>query len=235
MAKTSLFLNDDADLEQPAYSDAEYVQGLLTDRKIQKSLYQLWESYFERYGNAVLFQAKNYKKQIVHNAYLVLWNKVRNRLIYVENGVVKNSRGVPFTSNLTTYLMGVAKKNYRELVRDTPKAPYTDEVLARGGGHEEDCLSLLDVIPAEAVVENPFLDTSAETAMRDIVAGIVAQMSVRCRQILTKYYYEEKKMDRILEELPTFSSKSALTTAKNKCMDTLKQRAREQYRKYLNA
>ncbi len=71
-------------------------------------------------------------------------------------------------------------------------------------------------------------------AMLDIVCDLVAGMSDRCGEILTKFYYEEKDLDTILEELPTIGSKNALKTKKYKCMEGLRNAAKEVYHKYLN-
>ena len=59
-------------------------------------------------------------------------------------------------------------------------------------------------------------------------------MSERCREILTKFYYEEKNLDRILIEIPSITTKEALKTRKHKCMTTLKETAYSMYKNYLN-
>ena len=53
--------------------------------------------------------------------------------------------------------------------------------------------------------------------------------------IRDRYYYEEKSLDAILQELPNFESKNALKTMKYKCMENLRKSAQEIYHRYLNS
>lgn len=94
---------------------------------------------------------------------------------------------------------------------------------------QEDDVTLLDVKEMAAVLYD-----EGDGAMLDIVCDLVAGMSDRCGEILTKFYYEEKDLDTILEELPTIGSKNALKTKKYKCMEGLRNAAKEVYHKYLN-
>jgi len=219
------------------YSDVEFVAGLLDDRKVQEALYRHWERYFNDHVDAEFYHLDENRTQIIHNAYEVLWRNVRYKRIYVENGILIGKGGKPFTSSLTTYLMGIAKNNNKEIVRDVTKMPHIEDF--RSHGHKVDCdddgMSVESNVPSEPVQEGPFLIPSAELVMREIVAEIIANMSERCSQILTLFYYKEMKLDSIMEQLPSFSSKDALKTAKNKCMDRLKTVARKQYKDYLNS
>ncbi|MGN1262611.1 MAG: hypothetical protein ACI4TW_01120, partial [Prevotella sp.] len=101
----------------PAYTDVEYVEGLLDNRKIQEALYKHWERYFETHGSGEFFHLNENKRNIVHNSFKVLWNKVRTGMIYVEDGILKGKDGQPFSGSLTTYMMGVAKLYNKELVK----------------------------------------------------------------------------------------------------------------------
>ena len=58
-------------------------------------------------------------------------------------------------------------------------------------------------------------------------------MPERCYEILTKFYYEEKDLDSILKEIPSIESKNALKTKKHKCMENLREGARETYERFL--
>ncbi len=237
MGKTIPFDKETRGNRGTKYTDVEYIQGLLDDRRIQYALYRHWESYFESHCNSEFFLVGDMKKQIVHNSYKVLWNKVRTKAIYVEDGVLKGKNGEPFTSNLTTYLMSIAKNNNKELVRDINK----DKLIGDFTPHttkndcDDDGYTIIDTVASEPLCESPFLDSSYEMVMREIVADTIANMSERCSQILKLFYYEEMKLDRIMDELKSFTSKDALKTAKNKCMDKLKVAAREKYRNYLNS
>lgn len=222
--------------ERRTYSDVEYVQGLmLDDREVQNALYRHWERYFNDHASAEFFHLEDRRLEIIHNAYEVLWMKVRARKIYVEDGVLKGKNGEPFSSTLTTYMMSVAKRNNKELVRDVTKMLYIDDLRPHKVDCDDEDLTVMNVISSEPIEESPFLVSSEESAMREIVAEIISNMSERCNQILTMFYYQEMKLDTIMANLPTFKSKDALKTAKNKCMDRLKVTANQRYKEYLNS
>lgn len=219
------------------YTDVEFVQGLLHDRKIQYALYRHWEQYFDDHSGAMFFHLEENRLRIIHEAYEVLWEKVRNGKIYVEDDVIIGSDGKPFASTLTTYMMRVAINKNKELVRDVKKMAHAEDLKPRSFkvDCDDDNISIMNVVSSEPIEESPFLIPSEEQVMRDIVAEFIANMSERCSQILTMFYYQEMKLDRIMEQLPTFKSKDALKTAKNKCMDRLKTVANKRYRDYLNS
>ena len=79
-----------------------------------------------------------------------------------------------------------------------------------------------------------FGEPSTEQVMREIVAETIMQASERCMQILQMFYYKEMSLDAIMSALGTFSSKDALKTAKNKCLERIKTSARQAYCQYLN-
>ena len=85
---------------------------------------------------------------------------------------------------------------------------------------------------------NEYIDMlydSGENMMLEIIADIISHMSQRCSQILSKFYYKEKKLDIILKEMPTIESYDALKTKKNKCLKALRESAREIYHRKLNS
>lgn len=219
------------------YSDVEYVLGLLNNRTIQYALYRHWERYFNDHAGAGFFHLEEHRLEIIHNAFEVLWNNVRNGKIYVEDGVIMGRNGKPFTGTLTTYLMGVAIRNNLELWRGDTKMLHAEDLKPRSFkvDCDDDNISVMNVVSSEPIEESPFLIPSEEQVMRDIVAEFIANMSERCSQILTMFYYQEMKLDRIMEQLPSFKSKDALKTAKNKCLDRLKTAANKRYKEYLNS
>lgn len=221
--------------ERHIYSDVEYVQGLLDDPQVQYALYRHWVRYFNDHASAEFFHLEDHRLEIIHNAYEVLWMKVRAKKIYVEDGILKGKNGEPFSSTLTTYMMSVAKRNNKELVRDVTKMLYVEDLRPHKVDCDDDDLTVMNVISSEPIEESPFLIPAEEQVMRDIVAEFISNMSERCSQILTMFYYQEMKLDTIMENLHTFKSKDALKTAKNKCMDRLKVAANQKYKEYLNS
>ena len=71
-----------------------------------------------------------------------------------------------------------------------------------------------------------------ETELRErVVSDMVLQMSDRCRQILTMFYYEHRTLDDILALRPENQSKQGLKTSKYKCMQRLREQVRERFAK----
>ena len=224
------------DNSHPAYSDVEYIEGFLNNRKIQNALYRHWREYFINHGSSEFFHLEENQDMIIHNAFTVLWEKVRCNSIYVKDGVLMGKDGKPFEGKLTTYLMSVAKYNNLELVRDVKKMIYYEDLKPQNKKADcDDDMNIINAIPSEPIEESPFLVPSDELVMREMLSELIANMSEVCSQILTMFYYKEMKLDNIMEVLPSFSSKDALKTAKNKCMSKLKLAANKKYNDYLNS
>ena len=88
--------------------------------------------------------------------------------------------------------MGIAKNKYKEWTRSRPTL-YNPETEQQMTDEEWGRLDAVDV-----------LYDPSENAMMDIVSDVISRMSKRCNEVLSKYYYEEKSLDAILQELPNF-------------------------------
>lgn len=205
------------------YSDAAYVEGVYRrDAVMERALHKHCKQYFDENYRGVFFAGDEQKQEIFQDAFIKLWENIMARKIYVEDGELRGKEGKPFGSKLTTYFMGIAKLKNKEWVRDHKPGPSANEEEKRW--KEEDAEIFRDLL----------YDDGQET-MLEIIADCLANMSERCYQILTLFYYEEKGLDDILVELPTYGSKDALKTEKYKCMKKLKQSAQDIYHRYLNA
>ena len=131
--------------------------------------------------------------------------------------------------------MSVAKNNNKEIVRSSTKLKMIDDIAPRKQKDDNGTTDLSSRLPSEPIDDSMSDYKADQDAMADIVADIVANLSERCSQILTLFYYKEKKLDDIMEELSSFNSKDALKTAKNKCLNKLKAVATQRYNDYLNA
>lgn len=226
----------DLRIRRRVYSDVEFVQGLLDDRQIQFDLYRQWTEYFNSHAGGRFIRLEEHRKEIIHNAYIVLWKKVKYGKIAVKDGVIIGSDGLPFKGTLTTYLWSVAIKNNLELWRGDTKMLLMDDIKPK---YKVDCddenVTLTCVASSEPTAESPFSKSSEKLVMREIMADIITNMSERCCQILTLFYYQGLKLDGIMVKLPTFKSKDALKTAKNKCVGRLKIAANARYKEYMNS
>lgn len=205
------------------YSDAAYVEGVFKrDPIMERALYYHCKRYFDENYKGVFFIENEFKYEIFQNAFIKLWENIANKKIFVEDGVLKGKGGDAFSGKLTTYFMSIARLKYLEWVREN---------LHKASGEEEERRRR----EQEIELFKTLLYDSDDEVMLEIIADCVSHMSERCNQILTMFYYEEKTLDDIMIELPTFDSKNALKTAKYKCMETLRKSAKSIYRRYLNS
>lgn len=210
-------------LHAKIYSDAAYVEGVFNrDPIMERALYYHCKRYFDENYKGVFFVGNEYKDEIFQDAFIKLWENIANKKIYAEDGVLKGKGGEAFSGKLTTYFMGIAKLKYLEWVREN---------LHKVSDEEEE----REMRKQEIKLYKTLLYDSADEAMLEIIADCISHMSERCNQILTMFYYEEKTLDDIMIELPTFDSKNALKTAKYKCMETLRKSAQSIYHRYLNS
>lgn len=197
------------------YSDIAFVEGVYACRaSMQEALYCHCRTYFyENYG-AIFFAQDADLEDIFENTFITLWQNIEHRKIYVENGILKGRNGQPFVGTLTTYMMGIAALKYREWVRSNVR--YVNAEDMRMG---EELSSLM--------VTEEWTDNS--DPMWEVTSECVSHLSERCHEILTLFYDQEMTLDEILVQLPSFTSKDALKTAKNKCLNKLRESSRSLY------
>lgn len=202
-----------------SYADAEVVDGLRChNAKMEEWFYKVAHSYFDRHFNDVFFD-KDRKQEIFQSAFLKIWIEIDNGTIAVTpyGKVVRKRRNgdvVPMTCSLTTFLMAFAKNEYRELVR-TDKLDYCGDIYE----------AALNVEPYMM-----YGDDSIDNVKQRIVDDCIQRVSPQCIEILTMFYYEQKTLDEILiARGGRHTSKNGLKTAKNKCMNTLRNLCNEEF------
>lgn len=199
------------------FRDAEVVGALACrDRMMEEWFYRTAKRYFDDHFNEVFFD-KDRKQEIFQAAFLKLWMEVDNRRIRVCDGEVCRLQGdgslCPMTCSLTTFLMAFARTEYRELVRSLKEDPYAE---------------LFDSAMTTDYSADNFGEDDVELTRSRIVDECIQGLSPTCVEILTLFYYQGKSLDQIMEIRGVRStSKNGLKTAKNKCMTTLKERARQ--------
>ena len=209
-------------LKPKVYSDAAYVDGVYRrDSAMECALYNHCKRYFDENYRGVFFVEDNHKMEIFQEAFITLWEKIEKRKIYVEEGVLKGKDGLPLSGKLTTYFMSIAKFKYMEWVRDHHIGQDVEAIEKKQRAKD-------------AEIYKEMLYDEGENEIIEIIADCISQMSERCNQILTMFYYEQKTLDDIMIELPSFESKNALKTAKYKCMENLRKSALEIHRRYIN-
>ena len=194
-------------------------------RRTQYELYAYCSDYFWDNYRGVFFAEENAAAEILQNTFIAFWENIERKKIYVEDGIVMGKDNKPLNGSILTYFMSIARNKYLEYGREHPVYADPETELGR-------------LLRAEGFDPNEYIDMlydSGENLMIDIIADVISHMAPRCRQILTKFYYEEKKLETILKEMPTIESYDALKTKKNKCMNSLRKSAREIYKRKINS
>lgn len=198
------------------YSDADFVVGIKSgDRKMTNRFYGQCKEYFNQKYSALFFTDNEMKNDIFEDAFIILWQKIERGDIFVRNDEILSQGGKRMTCNLNTFLMSIAWNKFHEYARK----------------HREELFEDL-FADAESILAISYTSghDDIKSQKLEIISTCIAKMPKRCNQILTMFYYEEKKLDAIMLELKTFSSKDALKTAKNKCYNTLKNNVLQQYK-----
>ena len=194
------------------YSDRDIVSGLQNrDRNMEQWFYEKARRYFNDCFNEIFFD-RDRKQEVFQSAFLKMWMEIDNRTIRIVKGIVcrrqKNGQILPMTCSLLTFLISFAKNEYRELVRTCK---------------EETVAEVFDGI-SPVWEEEMADDDDIEELKNRIVDECMQKISPNCLEILTLFYYEGKSLDEILLlRQERNSSKNGLKTAKNKCMNTLRE------------
>lgn len=220
MTKTTLMRTQQQERE------ARLVAGMYNnDKKVQSELYAYCSKYYWANYRAIFFAEGDSATEIFQNTFIALWENIERGKIYERNGRVMGKNDEPLSGSILTYFMGIARIKYLEWTRQHPV--YADPETEMEHKIKEDGFNAQQYI-------NMLYD-SEDSKMLDIISDVISHMSDRCSEILSKFYYEEKNLDTILLEIPTFDSKNALKTKKHKCMETLRTSAQNIYRNYLNS
>lgn len=206
--------------------EARLVAGMYDkNKKIQSELYIYCSRYFWANYRGVFFADVESATEIFQNTFIAMWENIECRKIYVSDGRVMGKNNEPLSGSILTYFMGIARIKYLEWVREHPA--YADPETEMGRKIKEEGF--------DAQQYTNMLYDSEDNKMLDIIADVISHMSERCCEILSKFYYEEKDLDTILFEIPTIGSKNALKTKKHKCMESLRNSAKNIYCNYLNS
>lgn len=207
-------------------NEARLVSGMADkDLSMQYELNAYCSDYFWDNYRGVFFADEKAAAEILQDTFIAFWENIERKKIYVDDGIVMGKDAKPLNGSILTYFMSIARNKYLEYVREHPVYADPETELGR-------------LLRKEGFNPNEYTDMlydSGENMMLEIIADIISHMSPRCSQILTKFYYEEKKLEIILKEMPTIESYAALKTKKNKCMNMLRKSAREIYYRKLKS
>ena len=199
-------------------TDADIVKAVQHhDNAVIAKFYRRCRSYFYAHA-AAMFIDGSALDDIFQESMIQLWREIETkRIVVVDNAVARLSLGLvrPMTSNLTTFLMSVAKRKHWEQLRTSHQQQNAD-------------LCAIDTL---RYAERPS-DVDERELAEQLVADTLNQMTQRCREILTMFYYEQRSLDEILTMRPNNSSKEGVKTSKYKCMNRLRQLVQQKFQSY---
>lgn len=212
------------ELESPKQREAKLIVGMYNgDKLAQYELYKYCANYYYEKYKGVFYAPKEVAEEIFQDSFIKFWENIDSRKIFVEENIVRGKDGQPLNGSIRTYFMGIAKLKYLEWIREHPfyADPETElgKDIRRHGFDDKEYINMM------------YGDSN--NIQLEIIADIIPNMPTRCYEILTKFYYENKDLDRILEEIPSMESKNALKTRKHKCMENLREVANDTYKRYL--
>lgn len=204
-------------------TDAEYVR-LIQDKhdKVTEEFYHLARRYFKNSYRSV-FSRMDLMEDIFQQSFVKLWTEIETKKIFVgENEELfrydRNGNIRKLTCSLNTFLIDIAKNDYRSWLRN-------DRLTL-----EDDFESFAHMEEVKSVVWG---DESAETLREQIVNSCILELPPRCKEILTMFYYQGMTLDEIIIARGEKNiSKNGLKTGKYKCMESLKTKVRDTFSKY---
>jgi DNA-directed RNA polymerase specialized sigma24 family protein len=204
-------------LRKLTLSDIEVVRGFQNeDANIESDFYKSCYRYFhETYPGVLSFKSDIVElEDLFQDSFLILWDEIRTRKIHVRDNLLcrfdTSGESRRMTASLKTYLMSIAKYKNFEVLREADI--YVDEkALTQDIAFEEEA-------PGRSI--------------EDIVSLMVNAMPLRCKEILTLFYYEEKTLDEILSIRKENVSKDGLKSSKSKCLTKLKEQIATELSKY---
>lgn len=205
-------------------TDKEYIERIQhdDDRAMEMFFHDCRDYFMSVYST--YFVREDIREDIFQQSFVKLWTEIETKRIFLhgEDGCIyrvnKAKSSQRLSSGLVRYLVSIARNDYMEWIRH--------DVL---GGHG----SLSEYDRTVDVVENVFPYLTDKERREQIVAACVQELPPRCKDILTKFYYDEMKLDEILlSRGEKHISKNGLKSSKHKCMENLKNKVKHIFTEY---
>lgn len=204
-------------------SDSQIVREIQRGNdRVTESFYNDCRRYFMTSYKAV-FSRDDIKDDIFQQSFVKLWAEIETKRIFLngDGGINRTDRRGNIrclTCNLKTFLIDIAKNDYRDWLRH-------DNLDL-----EEDFESFAHMVEIRSAV---MPDESSESLQEQIVANCMYDLPPRCKEILTMFYYNNMSLDEIIQARgEKNTSKNGLKTGKYKCMKVLKGKVKEMYNTY---
>ena len=210
--------------KQKEISDLEYVLQIQNknERVTERFYHAAWKYFKESYK--AVFSREDLMDDIFQQSFVKLWTEIETKKIFINEEDGKLYRFDRYgnvrmlTCNLKTFLIDIAKNDYRSWLRN-------DRLTLK-----DDFESVAHMMEVKYAV---VVDESVETLQEQIVNSCVLELPPRCKEILTMFYYKGMSLDEIIEARSEKNiSKNGLKTGKYKCMETLKAKVKDTFRQY---
>ncbi len=206
------------------FSEVEYVLQIQNkNEKVTEHFYHAALKYFKE-SYKVVFSREDLMYDIFQQSFVKLWTEIETKKIFVKEEDGKLYRFDRYgnvrmlTCNLKTFLIDIAKNDYRSWLRN-------DHLTL-----EDDFESFAHMMEVKSAV---LVDESTETLQEQIVNSCILELPPRCKEILTMFYYKGMSLDEIIVARGEKNiSKNGLKTGKYKCMEYLKAKVKDTFRQY---
>lgn len=205
------------------YSDKEYVAYIQKgEERITEQFFRTCRQYFMA-SYRLIFKREDIKEDIFQQSFVKLWTEIENKRIFIgEDNCLyrfdKKGNVRKFTCCLKTFLLDIAKNDYRDWVRKE-KLFLIDDMETYHRGIE---------------IKREYCNSESQESIRErIVTSCMFELPPRCKDILTMFYCKGMSLDEIIKARgEKHTSKNGLKTGKYKCMELLKAKVRETCKMY---
>ncbi len=189
------------------YSDIRCVEGIRDGcEDIQKHLYLRCRSQFDLKTSRYEFIREAEKQDLFQDSFVILWEKIENQQIFVEDGKVyawkRDGRSV--VPDLIGYFMRIVKNLYHEMLREKGRI-----------------LEIIDELDDASVL---WWSDDNDIHRRMIITQAVLLLPPSCKEIVMMFYYQGLSLNEIVEEREENKSYDGVKNEKSKCLRNLRER-----------
>lgn len=189
------------------YSDIRCVEGIRDGREdIQKHLYLRCRSQFDLKTSRYEFISEAEKQDLFQDSFVILWEKIENQQIFVEDGKVYAWKrgGRAEVPDLIGYFMRIVKNLYHEMLREKGRI-----------------LEIIDELDDASVL---WWSDDNDIHRRMIITQSVLLLPPSCKEIVMMFYYQGLSLNEIVEERDENKSYDGVKNEKSKCLRNLRER-----------
>lgn len=190
-------------------TDKDFVLGIQNGNPAMESkFYSHCRKYYDEVGKKIFGNDNVSHEDFFQEAFLQVWTEIKNGRIHVTDGAVyrikSDGADDKMTAKLTSFLIVIVKNQYAKSKRNKQI--------------DIDSAGKADLMKIEEILQYDSADKEQKMQMVD---DCLADLSDRCKEILTLFYFKKKSLDEILEIRRENTSKDGLKSAKSKCMRQL--------------